>query len=89
MGDWKTEELTWNVDLYKYVTGAKPSDPEFSKNGGMVYIVMVHSGTANNQNNARLNKYGYRVIVPSTLNTVLHYPATGSGTKDGENWDCE
>ncbi|KAG9223472.1 hypothetical protein CCMSSC00406_0006964 [Pleurotus cornucopiae] len=86
-GLWKTEQLTWNVDLYKYVTGAKPSDPNFRQNGGMIYIVMVHGGIANNQDNARLNQYGYRVTVPSTLNTVLHYPATGSGTPDGANWD--
>lgn len=89
MGDWKTEQLTWSVDLYKYVTGAEPSDPNFRQNGGVIYIVMVHRGIANNQNNARSNEYGYRVTVPSTLSTVLHYPATGSGTPDGENWDCK
>ncbi|KAF9491595.1 hypothetical protein BDN71DRAFT_1484098 [Pleurotus eryngii] len=61
----------------------------FRRNAGVIYIVVVHRGIANNQNNAMSNEYGYRVTAPSTLDTVLHYPATGSGIPDGENWYSE
>ncbi|KAF4584602.1 hypothetical protein EYR40_004600 [Pleurotus pulmonarius] len=82
-----TEKLTWIVDLYKYVTGAKPTEEDFGQKGGEIYIVMVHRGTGNNMDRARLHQFGYRVTVPSALNAIVHYPATGTGTQDGLNWD--
>lgn len=39
--------VTWIVDIYIYVTGAIPTDPDFEANGGAVYMVIVHSGSIN------------------------------------------
>ncbi|KDQ27119.1 hypothetical protein PLEOSDRAFT_158972 [Pleurotus ostreatus PC15] len=36
------ETLTWRSDVYKYVTNAKPDDPDFQRRGGEIFVIFVH-----------------------------------------------
>ncbi|KAJ8515821.1 hypothetical protein ONZ45_g6798 [Pleurotus djamor] len=37
-------EVVWWVSLYKYCTGAHPTDPDFAKKGGAIVLIFVHHG---------------------------------------------
>ncbi|KAF4594319.1 hypothetical protein EYR40_009122 [Pleurotus pulmonarius] len=85
------ETLTWRPEVYKYVTNAKPDDPDFQKHGGEIYIIIVHGGIA--KAGAITSAIGYEYMqtieAPPSMIPVKHYPATGSGTQSDENWSYQ
>ncbi|KAJ8507812.1 hypothetical protein ONZ45_g9857 [Pleurotus djamor] len=43
--DAPTQILTWNIDAYVYTVNARPGQ-DFSEQGGLIYVVLVHHGSA-------------------------------------------
>ncbi|KAF4594306.1 hypothetical protein EYR40_009109 [Pleurotus pulmonarius] len=85
------ETLTWRSDVYKYVTNAKPDEPDFQRRGGEIYVIFVHGGIAKPSGfipGVGL-EYMQTVKVPPSIIPVKHYPATGSGIQSGENWSYD
>ncbi|KAL4259814.1 hypothetical protein AB1N83_011802 [Pleurotus pulmonarius] len=78
------QTLTWKVDVYAYVTGAKP-DEDFEENGGAVVVVLVHSGWLSY--NGRLGESVSRVTAPALLAAQAQLPPSGSGLENGEYWN--
>ncbi|KAG9222110.1 hypothetical protein CCMSSC00406_0009561 [Pleurotus cornucopiae] len=79
------ETLTWRTDVYKYATGARPDKPDFKKNGGEIYIIMVHAGTGRAPDVLPFFELTKTVKVPSSIIPVKQYPASNSGTPSGSD----
>ncbi|KAF7436093.1 hypothetical protein PC9H_002919 [Pleurotus ostreatus] len=80
------ETLTWRTDVYKYVTRARPDDPNFKQNGGEIYIIMAHEGTCLMGRPLILPAYLKTVKVPSSIMPVRQFPANDSGIQSGDDW---
>ncbi|KAF4606041.1 hypothetical protein EYR38_000086 [Pleurotus pulmonarius] len=79
------ETVTWRTEVYKYVTRAKPNDPNFEKNGGEIFIIMVHGGTSDTGAFPHI-KYEKAVKVPTSIIPMKQYPASNSGVQSGDDW---
>ncbi|KAF9500000.1 hypothetical protein BDN71DRAFT_1256230 [Pleurotus eryngii] len=79
--------LTWKVDIYTYVTGAMPDDPNFESNGGSVMIVMVHSGVLLFNSLSMGGGSLYRVNAPVSVEPKRQLPPTNSGIGNGDYWN--
>ncbi|KAJ8521701.1 hypothetical protein ONZ45_g1635 [Pleurotus djamor] len=80
------EVLTWRIDAYIYLVNARP-DENFAANGGHVYVVLVHSGSAEAHDYTHNNEYQYNVDFRgdydgATMYPLLQLPVSGSGTSD-------
>ncbi|KAJ8518233.1 hypothetical protein ONZ45_g4690 [Pleurotus djamor] len=79
---WPAGQATLVTDVYTYVTGADPRQPDdFQDNNGMVYIVLVHSGKTEPNEEILSENIWYRNAVtgPEAALPVLQLPETGSG----------
>ncbi|KAJ8519412.1 hypothetical protein ONZ45_g3610 [Pleurotus djamor] len=88
----KVGELVWKADVYTYAVGAKPSDPDFARNG-QINVICVHYGFARFYDDFDPDvwtKLSF-TLKPKTsgLQPTLQLPSTGSGTKDGDNYKYE
>ncbi|KAF9491662.1 hypothetical protein BDN71DRAFT_1510139 [Pleurotus eryngii] len=79
------QTLTWKVDIYTYVTGARPDQEQFEANGGSVMVVMVHSGHLSFD--SRKGRSIYRVTAPTSVVSQKQLPPTGSGIKNEDYWN--
>ncbi|KAF4604543.1 hypothetical protein EYR40_003317 [Pleurotus pulmonarius] len=79
------ETVTWRTEVYKYVTRVRPDDPNFKKNGGEIFIIMVHGGTSD-LGPFPLIKCEKTIKVPSSIIPMRQYPASNSGTQSDDNW---
>ncbi|KAL0957902.1 hypothetical protein HGRIS_000083 [Hohenbuehelia grisea] len=82
--------LTWDVQVYKYAVNGDPQDADFAKNGGQIYVIMVHSGTIEcNDYDGQIGvRFEFEVAPHDEQRNVvpLHqFPTTGSGQKDDKN----
>ncbi|KAJ8508561.1 hypothetical protein ONZ45_g9165 [Pleurotus djamor] len=78
------ETLTWRVNAYIYVVNAKPGD-SFQQDGGVIYVVLVHTGSAAAKDGSL--EYRYDVAMkspPSGSAAVKQFPPSNSGTKNGD-----
>ncbi|KAJ8502790.1 hypothetical protein ONZ45_g11428 [Pleurotus djamor] len=78
------ETLTWRVNAYIYVVNAKPGD-SFQQDGGVIYVVLVHTGSAAAKDGSL--EYRYDVAMkspPSGSAAVKQLPPSNSGTKNGD-----
>ncbi|KAF9492207.1 hypothetical protein BDN71DRAFT_1509676 [Pleurotus eryngii] len=80
------ETLTWRTDVYKYASGARPDKPDFRRNGGEIYIIMVHAGTGQAPDALPFFEFTKTVKVPSSIIPVKQYPASNSGTRSGSDY---
>ncbi|KAF4570135.1 hypothetical protein EYR36_009941 [Pleurotus pulmonarius] len=82
------ETLTWRPEVYKYVTRAKPDDPQFQEHGGIIYIILVHGGLGRTGDTSSALGYDYvqSIKVPPTVIPVKQYPASHTGTQSGDDW---
>ncbi|KAJ8488459.1 hypothetical protein ONZ45_g13947 [Pleurotus djamor] len=87
------ETLTWRIDAYVYVVNSKPDDPNFSHNGGAVYVVLVHSGPAERGDIADSGlEYRFDVVLTPLVRglggvngaAMKQLPALNIGTKNGD-----
>ncbi|KAJ8508142.1 hypothetical protein ONZ45_g9558 [Pleurotus djamor] len=79
------EILTWRIDAYVYVIDAKP-DSDFSGNGGSVYVVLLHSGSAVVQDAITEHELRWVVTCRSAgqqAPAIMQLPASHSGTTNG------
>ncbi|KAF4568082.1 hypothetical protein EYR40_010521 [Pleurotus pulmonarius] len=81
----QVQTLTWKVDIYTYVTGARPDQPQLEANGGSVMVVMVHSGHLSFD--CRTGRSMYRVTAPTSVSAQKQLPPTGSGIKNEDYWN--
>ncbi|KAL4255864.1 Tail fiber protein [Pleurotus pulmonarius] len=79
------QTLTWKVDVYTYVTGARPDQEQFEANGGSVMVVVVHSGHLSFD--SRKGRSIYRVTAPTSVASQKQLPPTGSGIKNEDYWN--
>ncbi|KAJ8519299.1 hypothetical protein ONZ45_g3762 [Pleurotus djamor] len=86
--DYLVETLTWRIDAFVYAVNAKP-DSEFSKNGGAVYIVLVHSGSGEaGQLTSKGLEYTFNVkLVSRNGSVVKHLPTSNSGVYNRPFWN--
>ncbi|KAJ8517623.1 hypothetical protein ONZ45_g5200 [Pleurotus djamor] len=72
-------EMTWWITVYKYCTGAIPTDPDFAKKRGAIILVIVHHGYFRTKD----NNWGSQAFsVEHDSPAVRHlriYPAAFSG----------
>ncbi|KAF4586358.1 hypothetical protein EYR38_010634 [Pleurotus pulmonarius] len=78
------QTLTWKVDIYTYITGARPDQPQFEADGGAV-MVIVHSGHLSFD--CRKGHSTYRVTAPPPVAAQKQLPPTGSGVKNEDYWN--
>ncbi|KAL0947995.1 hypothetical protein HGRIS_010620 [Hohenbuehelia grisea] len=76
--------IAWNVQLYKYAVNGDPHDPDFIKNGGQIYVIMVHSGAIQTSENPFYMRFEFEVAPQGGSNNIsalYQYPTTGSGVQ--------
>ncbi|KAJ8517441.1 hypothetical protein ONZ45_g5368 [Pleurotus djamor] len=82
------ETLTWNIDAYVYTVNAPPGD-DFAEQGGAIYVILVHSGSAATGHLVGGGmEYRYNVNMkspPSGSATVKQLPPSNSGVTSGDN----
>ncbi|KAJ8502635.1 hypothetical protein ONZ45_g11566 [Pleurotus djamor] len=90
----KLATFTWRIDAYVYAVNAIP-DENFASNGGLVYVVLVHSGAAATAKNIEPStmpvywplEFEYDVSLPnSNGDSFMHQPTSNSGTQDGDTY---
>ncbi|KAF4568252.1 hypothetical protein EYR40_010350 [Pleurotus pulmonarius] len=79
------QTLTWKVDIYTYITGAWPDQPQFEADGGAVMVVIVHSGHLSFD--CRKGHSTYRVTATPPVAAQKQLPPTGSGVKNEDYWN--
>ncbi|KAK2467465.1 hypothetical protein APHAL10511_000320 [Amanita phalloides] len=70
-----------NVTFYVYVTLVKPTDPNFTANGGKVYIIAVYSGSSQNLDKGL---HFSLVYLPNNMSFDDQLPIPGSEVKNGD-----
>ncbi|KAL0959407.1 hypothetical protein HGRIS_014656 [Hohenbuehelia grisea] len=83
-------DLTWNIDQYLYAanSGVGPEDPSFSKTGGIIYLIIVHSGSIKigdkkDMYDAKFH-FDMNVDDDKPIKPALMLPESGTGVKSGD-----
>ncbi|KAJ8519935.1 hypothetical protein ONZ45_g3186 [Pleurotus djamor] len=74
--------VNWTAQVYVYVTGAQPSDPNFTASGGMVYVVIVSDGGCVVNQAAGPWEVLDLSIVPNLLTGTAQLPSSGQNGQD-------
>ncbi|KAJ8468993.1 hypothetical protein ONZ45_g3639 [Pleurotus djamor] len=75
----------WNVEIYVYVSSARPDDPQFTAKGGRITVLMVHSGYFETTQTVRKGlKFMHNIL--SSANPVYRaqFPPDWSGEVIGD-----
>ncbi|KAJ8456822.1 hypothetical protein ONZ45_g18565 [Pleurotus djamor] len=75
----------WSAEIYVYVSSASPDDPGFTAKGGLVTIIVVHSGNFQTTDTVKLGLKFLNKIYPSTVPMFMqHYPEEWNGEVIGD-----